>query len=110
MTLIKPRLAKKTSTRWAISGGSAAKQCPAAADADWDSVYASTLTTVGQKYTNVRFADTNLNQDGGKYDPDAASGNMFAGNERALCWRVVPPSTTSTTETQNVQVIVWAVP
>jgi hypothetical protein len=33
---------------------------------------------------------------------------MFAGRQRALCWRIRTPTTTATTNTQNIQVIITA--
>ena len=35
---------------------------------------------------------------------------MTAGSKRALCWRIVTPNSTSTADTQNIQVIVSAQP
>ena len=84
--------------------------CPATGAANWNSTpIAPPLTTSPATYTNTLYADTALNNDG-KYQPDAASGTMFAGNERALCWRLAMPPSTSLTNQQIVPVIVTAVP
>ena len=72
------------------------------------------LTTVAQQYTNGGlYADTALGAGGA--NPDSGN-NLFAYNagtgagQRALCWRVIfPPSTTATSGTiENIQVIVTA--
>ena len=62
------------------------------------------------------FANPNLNAGGNGglllYNPDViaggADGRMFAGSQRALCWRIVTPTTTSTSNTQNIQVVITA--
>jgi len=54
------------------------------------------------------YAATSLNNGGGTPQPDVADGTMQASHQRALCWRVIMPDSTATTETQNVQVVVTA--
>lgn len=98
----------------AVFGSSmtAAGGCPAAASTDWNRSYAPPLTTSPVQYTSAVFADPNLNNDGTP-NPDitagGADGRMFADSKRALCWRLVLPSMTSTVQTQNVQITVTAV-
>ena len=60
-------------------------------------------TTAGQLVAN----DSMLN---GTASPDVAtnSGSMLGGSKRALCWRLITPSSTGTTQTQNVQIMVAA--
>ena len=90
--------------------------CPNGTASDWDQSYALPLTASPQTYTSALFADANLNQDGDVthllYNPDTASGGgngrMLASSKRALCWRIVTPQSTSSVDTQNVQVIVTA--
>jgi hypothetical protein len=68
------------------------------------------LQTTPQVYTDMLYADPNLNNDG-EYRPDVpASGHMWANSQRALCWRIILPDSTSVLNTQNVQIIVTAVP
>ena len=58
-------------------------------------------------YTSTVLAATSLNT-GGSYAPDQSSGLMYAGSQRALCWRAIMPASTSTQNKQNIQVIVTA--
>lgn len=100
------------------SSSTVAAGCPVAAAAEWNSTaIAPPLTAAVAQYTSTQFADNNLNAGGGvSYEPDQtiAPFNMFAFNaatgagQRALCWRVVLPASTSTQNTQNIQVIVTA--
>jgi len=94
------------------SSNTAAAGCPVSASSDWDQAFAPALTTSPVTYTNAVFADASLNNAGGTPDPDViaggANGRMFAGSLRALCWRVITPQSTSTADTQNVQVIITA--
>ena len=61
-----------------------------------------------------RFRDLDpfLTAGGGTSKPDTASGphdgRVLAGSKRALCWRVVAPSATSTFDTQNIQIVITA--
>lgn len=94
------------------SQGTPANGCPAGNASDWDQSYAPPLTATPAEYKTTRFSDPNLSV-GGTPDPDqtggAANGLMHAGSRRALCWRLVMPSATSTVDPQNVQIIVTAV-
>ena len=93
------------------SSNTATGACPLAAAADWDQSYASPLTAAPVTYTSTVFADTTLNNNGTQ-NPDViaggANGRMFAGSKRALCWRIITPTSTSTSDTQNIQVVVTA--
>jgi hypothetical protein len=89
--------------------------CPAAGAADWNSgTVAPPLTTTLQTYGPTLFADATLNNNG-QFVPDTAS-TMFAYNattgagQRALCWRLAMPSSTSLNpaHVQIVPVIVTA--
>jgi hypothetical protein len=99
------------------SSATAAGACPAGASADWDESFAPPLTTSPVSYTAQTFADSSLNAGGGGglllYNPDqtagGSNGRMHNGAKRALCWRVITPSSTSTANTQNIQIIVTAV-
>lgn len=99
------------------SSSTVAAGCPLAAAAEWNSTtIAPPLTAAVAQYTAARFADSNLNAGGGvSYEPDNTVSNlMFAFNaatgagSRALCWRAIMPASTSTQNTQNIQVIVTA--
>jgi hypothetical protein len=86
--------------------------CLGTGAATWnDSVTAPLISATPVTYTATTFAAAALNNDG-TYQPDVTSGGgnglIHAGNRRALCWRVIMPDSTSTTETQNVQVTVTA--
>ena len=92
------------------SSNTAAGGCPAFNAADWDQASAQELTATPATYTSSVFADASLNNLGGTPNPDVAgNGRMFAGSRRALCWRVITPATTSTSDTQNIQVTVTAI-
>jgi hypothetical protein len=92
------------------SSNTAASGC---SSASWgSSVIAPVLTTTPTQYTTTKFADSALNNLG-TYLPD--SGNLlYAYNAstgaglRALCWQTVMPTSTSTQNKQNIQVIVTA--
>ena len=93
------------------SSNTAVGGCPAPGAATWASdVEAPLLTVDPVTYTGTVFSAPALNNDG-EPTPDGSSpnpGEMFAGSMRALCWQVVTPNTTSTTHTQNIQIIVTA--
>ena len=75
-----------------------------------DAPLLTTTFSTGLQYTSAgQLASTELVNNGTEY-PDTAtnSGSMLGGNKRALCWRVIAPTSTSATQTQNVQVIVAA--
>lgn len=94
------------------SSNTIAAGCPAGAATNWDQAHAVPLTTTPATYTSAVFADPTLNNLGGTPNPDVTAGGnngrMFAGGKRALCWRVITPNSTSTIDTQNVQIIVTA--
>ena len=95
------------------SSNTAVGGCPVAASTDWNQATALPITAALQTYTSTLFADASLNAGGGTPNPDqtagALNGNMFAGDFRALCWRVIAPSTVDTSiDTQNIQIIVTA--
>jgi hypothetical protein len=91
------------------SSNTAAGGCPAIGSGDWNQAASPLLTAAPVTYTSAVFADASLTNGGGTPNPDVAgNGRMFANNKRALCWRIVTPSSTSTTDTQNVQVVVTA--
>ena len=96
----------------AVFGSSGTASCPSGAAADWDAPFAPPLTASPVVYTSSVFADTNLDN-GGTPLPDiaggGADGRMHAGSRRALCWRVITPNSTSTAQTQNIQIVVTAV-
>ncbi len=96
----------------AVFGSSGTLACPSGAATDWDQAFAPPLTASPVVYTSSVFADPGLN-DAGTPLPDVAAGGadgrMHAGSRRALCWRVIMPSSTSTAQTQNIQIIVTAV-
>jgi len=84
-------------------------------NASWNvAAIAEILPTTPTQYVNGgEFADSALNTGGGLFNPDNGN-NMYAYNatsgvgQRALCWRVVLPLTTSESATQTIQVIVTA--
>lgn len=92
------------------SSNTASGGCPGVGAATWNNgPMAPPLTTAQQLYTSTRFADTSLTTGGGLATPDVtATGSMLAAGKRVLCWRIVTPSATTTTETQNIQLIVTA--
>ena len=94
------------------SSNTAAAGCPSAASGDWNQTFSPLLTSSPVTYTSTVFADASLSNGGGTPNPDVtgggANGRMFAGSRRALCWRVITPNSTSTADTQNIQVIVTA--
>ncbi len=75
------------------------------------------LTPVPAQYTATRFANPVYDPAyGGMSQPDSVSNNtVWAYNSaigygrRILCWRILGPSSTTTPDTQNVQIIVTAV-
>jgi len=99
------------------SSATAAGGCPAAAAADWNnSAFASALTNAPVQYTTVQYADTGLNTGGGTtWEPDNVVTNQMlpfnAGTgvgQRALCWRVMMPSSVTTVDTQEIVIVVTA--
>ncbi len=91
------------------SSNTAVGGCASVTGTTWnDGTVAPPLTTSAVTYTSTVFGSTQLTNLGGTQNPDQASGNMFAGNKRALCYRAIMPASTSVTATQNVQVTVTA--
>jgi hypothetical protein len=92
------------------SSNTAAGGCPAFNSAEWDTDTADLVSAGLQTYDNTRFVAGTLTAGGGTPNPDTpASGRMQANSRRALCWRVITPSTSDTTETQNIQLYVTAI-
>ena len=94
------------------SSNTAAGSCPGVGAATWQNGnIAPLITTSLQQYTLTRFADPTLVNAGGLNTPDnTGTGNMLSSTKRVLCWRIVAPAATTTTDTQNVQLIVTATP
>lgn len=86
--------------------------CPAVGAADWNNDYAKPLTATPVTYTSTVFTDPNLAIGGAPAAPDTASGphdgRMQAGHKRALCWRLIAPGSSSTVDTQNIQIVITA--
>lgn len=95
------------------STNTAASGCPAVGDAAWQDGSAKPLTATPVVYTSAVFAAPSLAIGGAKSAPDVSSGandgRMHAGSKRALCWRIIAPQSTSTTDAQNIQITVTAV-
>ena len=95
------------------SSNTATLNCPNGAAADWEQGFAPPLTALPVVYTSTVFADPSLNDQGTPF-PDITNGGgdgrMHAGSRRALCWRIILPSSTSTVDAQNIQIIVTATP
>ncbi len=89
------------------SSNTAAGGCPAVGSSDWNGAYATPITGTVTQYTSLVYADPSLNNLGTP-DPDNGSNQLYAGSKRALCWKLIMPNSTSTQDTQNVQVIVTA--
>lgn len=97
------------------SSNTAAGSCPGVGAQAWNEGFAQPLTAVPVTYTSTVFADTldaAMNAGGATAAPDVSSGphdgRVFASHKRALCWRVIAPYTSSTADTQNIQIIVTA--
>lgn len=97
------------------SSNTASGSCPGVGAAAWNQSFASPLTTTPVLYTSTVFADTldaGMNSGGGTADPDVSSGpnngRVYAGDSRALCWRIIAPNTTQTVDTQNIQITITA--
>ena len=92
------------------SSNTAANGCLGSGASEWaDGNAAPLLSATKQLYTSTRYVGASLNDDG-QPTPDEASGAMYAGSKRALCWRLILPASTSTQDTQNVQILVTATP
>jgi hypothetical protein len=70
----------------------------------------TTSLVAGLQYTTAGQLVAADVMNNGTASPDVAtnSGSMLGGNKRALCWRIITPTSTSTTQTQNVQIMVAA--
>jgi hypothetical protein len=97
------------------SSNTSVANCPTNASADWNnSTFAPPLTTGLVQYTaNGTFADTNLNFAGASANPDSgnnmlpvAFGNGFG--TRALCWKVILPAAATSSDNEEIQIIVNA--
>ena len=100
------------------SSNTVAGGCPSATSNDWDQAYAKALTNSNQTYGDSAAGNfaassgdaplTNL----GTAAPDSTDGSFVtrlkANSKRALCWRIIAPNSTSTSQQQNVQIIVTA--
>ena len=98
----------------AVFGSSHTATCPIATAGDWNGSIAATplgsgVSQAAQYTTAGVLSDTTLTTNGSAL-PDSAtnSGSMLGGNQRALCWRVITPQSTTSAHTQNIQVIVEA--
>lgn len=101
--------------------GGTVNGCPAKYATDWNGNYAKPITTTPVFYGSVvtstsAFSDTNLTYNGTD-NPDCTSGSgsgctadgdMFVNDFRALCWRLLGPSSVSSTDGQIVQIVVTA--
>jgi len=85
-----------------IAGG-----CPLVGSSDWNSSEAAPVTGSVAQYTSSLYADQSLNHLG-TANPDNGSNQLYAGSQRALCWKLIMPNSTITTDSQNVQIIVTA--
>ena len=95
------------------SSNTAAGGCPVNGGGSWGAAYAPRLSGVPAQYTDTTFADSTLTNLGGLFAPDTGSGatsRMFASGKRVVCWRLLMPASTSTTDQQNLQLIVTAGP
>ena len=103
------------------SSNTVASGCPNVSSTDWNQSFAPALTTTPLTYASVvsstaAFADTSLNANGA-YNPDCTNGSasgcnndgdMFVNDSRALCWRLLGPSSVSASDDQNLKIIVTA--
>ena len=106
------------------SSATASGGCPGASTTtytEWNSgTIAPPLTTSAALYTAATFADganASMNKDQSgvsnavNAEPDdTVKDLLFATSKRALCWRAVMPKSTYTTHTQEIQIVVTAVP
>ncbi|PIR16141.1 MAG: hypothetical protein COV48_10530 [Elusimicrobia bacterium CG11_big_fil_rev_8_21_14_0_20_64_6] len=91
------------------SSNTAIGGCASVTATTWnDATIAPPLTASAVTYTSTVFGSTELTNAGGSPTPDVGTGEMYAGNKRALCYRTIMPASTSKTAIQNVQVIVTA--
>jgi len=91
------------------SSNTAIGGCASVTATTWnDATIAPPLTASAVTYTSTVFGSTELTNAGGSPTPDVGTGEMYAGNTRALCYRTIMPASTSKTAVQNIQVIVTA--
>ena len=91
------------------SSNTAVGGCASVTATTWnDATIAPPLTAGAVTYTSTVFGSTQLTNLGGSPTPDVGTGEMYAGNKRALCYRAIMPASTSKTAVQNVQVVVTA--
>ena len=77
----------------------------------WDNSTAAPLLSTAQlMYTSTQLTGSTLTNNGGLAVPDNGANRIFGGDKRVLCWRLIMPDSTSTTDTQNVQILVTATP
>ena len=91
-----------------LGSASAAAGSGTCAGATWgDAIIAPTLLNGTQTvYSSTVLADTSM---GAGYQPDnLATGRMNAGSQRALCWKMTMPTSTSLTSKQIVPIVVTA--
>lgn len=93
------------------SSNTAAGGCPGAGDGAWNDGSAAPLLSTQQLYSSSLFAAASLSAGGGLPGPDnGGTGYMLAGAKRVLCWRIIAPGSTTTTDAQNIQLVVTAQP
>ena len=100
----------------AVFVSSLAVQCPVYNDWRWATSLAPPLTSALTQYNQYQFLFNEYDTVNKQSAPDnLTKGTMAPYNaatgagQRALCWRVVGPSTSQTLDMQNVQIIVTAV-
>jgi hypothetical protein len=111
----------------AVFGSSmtAASGCPIISSTDWNQGFATAINTTPTMYQNAPlsgFMDTSLNVNGtpspdcmgngiawnGPNNNCQANGDMFMNSQRALCWRVLGPSSVTNADPQVIQLFVTA--
>jgi hypothetical protein len=91
------------------ASGIGAASCSGASLFGNNVVAPSLLSSTQTPYTQTILADTIVGAGGTPARPDGATNDrMLAGRERALCWQLTMPTSTSLTGTQVVPVIVTA--
>ncbi len=97
-----------TTEKWLLATNANSIDTGGASPGSW-ALQTTTTTVPGPDQFAVQavFADSTSLTNNGTPNPDAGN-KMVAGGKRALCWRVITPSSTATSDTQNIQVIVSA--
>ena len=94
------------------SSATAVGHCPIASSSTWNASYAAAIQTTPNDYTNTLYANPNMVDGNGAYLPDGSTpdqGEMFAGDQRALCYKILyPPSTTAGNGVELIQLAVTA--